>query len=56
MPCVHIRYAHSLIAWISPDSEMANQGMVILQMGDNHAANHDHENHGAQPPQPSSLA
>ena len=56
MPCVHIIYAHSLIAWISPDSEMANQGMVILQMGDNHAANHDHENHESQPQQPPSLA
>ena len=56
MPCVHIIYAHSLIAWISPDSEMANQGIVILQMGDNHAVNHDNENHGAQPQQPPSLA
>ena len=45
MPCVHIIYTHSLIAWISPDSEMANQGMVILQMGDNH----DNENHEAFP-------
>ena len=35
---------------------MANQGMVILQMGDNHAAHHDQENHGAQPQQPPSLA
>ena len=35
---------------------MANQGVVILQMGDNHAANHDYENHGAQPQQPPSLA
>ena len=26
MPCIHIIYAHSLFAWISPDSEMANQG------------------------------
>ena len=41
-----------LIAWISPDSEMANQGMVILQMGDNH----NNENHKAQPQQPPSLA
>ena len=56
MSCVHIIYAHSLIAWISPDSEMANQGMVILQMGDNHAVNHDHENHGALPQPPPSLA
>ena len=35
---------------------MANQGMVILQMGDNHATNHNHENHEAQPQQPPSLA
>ena len=52
MPCVHIIYAHSLIAWISPDSEMANQGMVILQMGDNH----DNENHESLPQPPPSLA
>ena len=35
---------------------MANQGVVILQMGDNHAANHDNENHGEQPQPPPSLA
>jgi hypothetical protein len=35
---------------------MANQGVVILQMGDNHAFNHDHENHGALPQPPPSLA
>ena len=35
---------------------MANQGVVILQMGDNHAANHENENHGAQPQPPPSLA
>ena len=35
---------------------MANQGVVILQMGDNHAANHDNENHGALPQPPPSLA
>ena len=35
---------------------MANQGVVILQMGDNHTANHDNENHGAQPQPPPSLA
>ena len=52
MPCVHIIYAHSLIAWISPDSERANQRLVILQMGDNH----DNENHEALPQQPPSLA
>ena len=52
MLCVHINYAHSLFAWISPDSGMANQGVVILQMGDNHA----NENHGAQPQPPPSLA
>ena len=52
MPCVYSIYAHSLIAWTSPDSEMANQGMVILQMGDNH----DNENHEALPQQPPSLA
>ena len=49
---MHILY----FAWINPNSEMANQGVVILQMGDNHAVNHDHENHGAQPPPPPSLA
>ena len=52
MPCVHSIYAHSLIAWISLDSEMANQVMVILQMGDNH----DNENHEALSQQPPSLA
>jgi len=52
MPCVYSIYAHSLIAWTSPDSEMANQGMVILQMGDNH----DNENHEALPQPPPSLA
>src|SRR6185312_14130485 len=35
---------------------MANQEVVILQMGDNHAANHENENHGAQPQPPPSLA
>jgi len=30
MLCVHISYAHSLFAWIIPNSEMANQGMVLL--------------------------
>ena len=35
---------------------MANQGVVILQMGDNHAANHDNENHEALPQPPPSLA
>jgi len=35
---------------------MANQGVVILQMGDNHAANPGNENHGAQPQPPPSLA
>ena len=30
--------------------------MVILQMGDNHTANHDNENHGEQPQPPPSLA
>ena len=35
---------------------MANQGVVILQMGDNHAANHDNENLEALPQPPPSLA
>ena len=35
---------------------MANQGVVILQMGDNHAAHHENENPGAQPQPPPSLA
>ena len=35
---------------------MANQGVVILQMGDNHAANLDYENHEALPQPPPSLA
>ena len=35
---------------------MASQGVVILQMGDNHAANPENENHGAQPQPPPSLA
>jgi len=35
---------------------MANQGVVILQMGDNHAANHENENQGAQPQPLPSLA
>jgi len=35
---------------------MANQGVVILQMGDNHAAHRENENHGAQPQPPPSLA
>ena len=52
MLCVYIIYAHSLIAWTSLGSEMANQGMVILQMGDNL----DNENHEALPQQPPSLA
>jgi len=54
MLCVHINYAHSLLAWISPDSGMANQGMMLLQMGNNNTANHGNEGHGAQlPPSPS---
>ena len=32
MPCVHIIYAHSLIAWISPDSEMAYTPMDYSRM------------------------
>ena len=35
---------------------MANQGMVLLQMGDNNAANHGNGDHGAPPPPPPSLA
>ena len=35
---------------------MANQGVDILQMGDNHAANQENENHGAQPRPSPSLA
>ena len=35
---------------------MANQGVVILQMGGNHAANPGNENQGAQPQPPPSLA
>ena len=54
MLCVHINYAHSLFASISPDSGMANQGMVLLQMGNNNAANRGNEGQGAQPqPSPS---
>ena len=30
--------------------------MIILQMGNNNAANHEHENHEVQPQQPPSLA
>ena len=30
--------------------------MVLLQMGDNNAANHENEGHGAPPPPPPSLA
>ena len=56
MLCVHINYAHFLFAWISPDSGMANQGMVLLQLADNNAANHENEGHGAPPPPPLSLA
>src|SRR6185437_2162234 len=56
MLCVHINYAHSLFAWISPDSGMANQGMVLFKIGDNNAANHENEGHGAPPPPPPSLA
>ena len=53
MPCVHIIYAHSLLAWISLASEMANQGNdYFLQMGDNH----DNDNHEALSQQPPSLA
>src|SRR6185437_2482662 len=35
---------------------MANQGVVILQMGDNHAAHRENENQGAQPQPLPSLA
>ena len=55
MLCVHINYAHSLFAWISPDSGMANQGMVLLQMGNNNTANRGNEGQGAQPPPSPSL-
>ena len=47
---------HILIAWISPDSGMANQGMLFLQMGNNNTANHGNEGQGAQPPPSPSLA
>ena len=47
MLCVHINYAHSLIAWISPDSGVANQGMVLLQMGNSNAANRGNGGQGA---------
>ena len=49
---MHILY----VAWIIPTSEMANQGMVLLQMGDNNAANHGNGDHRAPPPPPLSLA
>ena len=56
MLCVHINYAHSLFAWIRPDSGMANQEMVLLQMGNNNAANRGNGGQGAQPLPPPSLA
>ena len=48
---MHILY----FAWINPNSEMANQGMVFLQMGNNNTANRGNEGQGAQPPPSSSL-
>ena len=47
MLCVHIN---------SSDSGMANQGMVLLQMGNNNAANRGNEGQGAHPPPSPSLA
>ena len=39
--CVFIIVMHILyFAWINPNSEMANQGMLLLQMGDNNTDNH----------------
>ena len=35
---------------------MANQGMVLLQMGNNNTANRGNEGQGAQPPTSPSLA
>ena len=35
---------------------MANQGVVLLQMGNNNAANRGNGGQGAQPPPPPSLA
>ena len=49
---MHILY----FAWMNPNSEMANQGMLLLQMGENNAANHGNGDHGAPPPPPPSLA
>ena len=49
---MHILLLHGLILI----SGMANQGVVVLHMGDNHTANHDNVNHGAQPQPPPSLA
>ena len=56
MLCIHIIYAHSLLHGLILISGMANHGVVILQMVDNHAANHDNENHRAQTQPPPSLA
>ena len=48
---------HILIfAWTSPNSRIANRVMVLLQIGDNNAANHGIGGQGAQPPPPPSLA
>jgi len=56
MLCVLINYAYSLLAWINPDSGMANQWTVLLQMGNNNAANRGNGGQGAQPPPSPSLA
>ena len=48
---MHILY----FAWINPNSEMANQGMLLLQMGDNNTDN-GIGGQGVQPPPPPSLA
>ena len=53
---IYISYAHPYFTWTSPNSGIANQGMVLLQMGDNNAANYGNGGQGAQPPPPPSLA
>ena len=49
---MHILYLHELVLI----AEWLTKGWLFLQMGDNHAANHENENHGAQPQPPPSLA
>ena len=49
---MHIIYLHELVLI----AEWLTKGWLFLQMGDNHAANHDNENHGALPQPPPSLA